>query len=155
MPKSKIYNFSDDEFRTIIANSQSWCDCAKNFGLSPYGTNAKTQISRRIEELQCDISHFTKVRNGNSHHMYTTEEILVKNSPYKNIPKLKERLLKEGLLTYQCALCGNTGEWLGRSLILQLDHINGEHFDHRLENLRLLCPNCHSQTETFSGRNKE
>ncbi len=86
--------------------------------------------------------------------MYTTEEILVENSPYKNIPILKKRLLKEGLLEYKCAICGNTGEWLGQPLTLQLDHINGDHFDHRLENLRLLCPNCHSQTETFSGKNK-
>lgn len=154
MPKSKVYNFSDEEFRAIIAESQSWCDCARKLGMSPYGSNSKIQISKRIEELQCDISHFITKRNGNSHHVYATEEILVENSPYKNIPILKKRLLKEGLLEYKCAICGNTGEWLGQPLTLQLDHINGDHFDHRLENLRLLCPNCHSQTETFSGKNK-
>ena len=67
---------------------------------------------------------------------------------------MKSRLIKEEILEYKCALCGNTGEWQGQSLTLQLDHINGINNDNRLKNLRLLCPNCHSQTKTFSGRNK-
>lgn len=56
-------------------------------------------------------------------------------------------------MEYKCACCGNTGEWNGRPLVLQLDHINGDNCDNRLENLRFLCPNCHSQTDTFAGRN--
>jgi 5-methylcytosine-specific restriction endonuclease McrA len=82
------------------------------------------------------------------------EEILVENSTYTNRTALKTRLLKEGLITYECAICKNKGEWNGNPLTLQLDHINGINNDHRLENLRFLCPNCHSQTNTFSGRNK-
>ena len=81
------------------------------------------------------------------------EDILIENSPYHNIYRLKLRLLKEHLLEYKCGICGNKGEWNGFPLTLQLDHINGIHTDHRLENLRFLCPNCHSQTETFSGKN--
>ncbi|HWJ21061.1 MAG TPA: HNH endonuclease [Gemmatimonadaceae bacterium] len=53
-----------------------------------------------------------------------------------------------------CATCGNAGEWQGKPLTLQLDHVNGKYDDNRLENLRWLCPNCHSQTETFAGRGK-
>ena len=67
---------------------------------------------------------------------------------------MKKGLLNSNLLEYKCALCGNTGEWQGKPLTLQLDHINGEHLDHRLENLRFLCPNCHSQTETFGSRQR-
>lgn len=50
--------------------------------------------------------------------------------------------------------CGNIGEWQGQKLVLQLDHINGKNNDHRIENLRFLCPNCHSITETYAGKNK-
>lgn len=65
---------------------------------------------------------------------------------------LKRRLINEKKLNYKCALCGNTGGWNNKKLVLQLDHINGDHKDNRIENLRLLCPNCHSQTETFCTR---
>ena len=83
------------------------------------------------------------------------DEILVENSSYANIGRLKTRLIKEKLLEYKCAFCGNTGEWQGKPLALELDHINGNHFDHRLENLRFLCPNCHAQTDTYGGKNQK
>ena len=63
-------------------------------------------------------------------------------------------LINENRLEYKCAECGNRGEWLGKPLSLQLDHINGKNNDHRIENLRFLCPNCHTQTDTYSGKNK-
>lgn len=85
---------------------------------------------------------------------YSLEEILVENSNYNNRTSLKKRILDEKLLEYKCALCGNTGEWMGKELSLQLDHKNGKNNDHRLKNLRFLCPNCHSQTETYAGKNK-
>jgi 5-methylcytosine-specific restriction endonuclease McrA len=65
---------------------------------------------------------------------------------------VKVRLLRAGILKNVCSNCGLT-EWLGRSVTMHLDHINGIHNDHRLENLRMLCPNCHSQTPTYGGRN--
>lgn len=83
---------------------------------------------------------------------YSLDEILVENSNYTNMTKLKERIIRAGLLEYRCAFCGNTGEWNGKHLTLQIDHINGDHHDHRLSNLRLLCPNCHSQTYNYAGR---
>lgn len=80
------------------------------------------------------------------------EEILVENSTYANLSRLKTRLVNEGLLEYKCAVCG-ISEWLGKPLTLQLHHKNGKHNDHRLSNLEFLCPNCHSQTENYAGRN--
>ena len=62
-------------------------------------------------------------------------------------------IIKDSLLPYECSECG-ISEWNGRKLALHLDHINGKNGDHRLENLRFLCPNCHSQTETYTGKNK-
>ena len=85
---------------------------------------------------------------------YSLDEILVKNSSYMNIRSLKNRLIKEKRLEYKCTMCGNIGIWNGQKLSLQLDHINGIHNDHRIENLRFLCPNCHSTTETYAGKNR-
>lgn len=81
-------------------------------------------------------------------------EILVKDSSYTNTSKLKERLLKKGLMNYKCYKCGGR-EWLGEPIPLELEHINGDRFDNRIENLTLLCPNCHAQTDTYRGKNKK
>lgn len=70
----------------------------------------------------------------------------------KDPKNLKFRLLAEGLLENKCSQCKIT-EWQGKRISIQLDHINGVNTDNRLENLRMLCPNCHSQTETFGARN--
>ena len=70
----------------------------------------------------------------------------------KSRQNIKHRLLRAGLLENRCEECG-LSEWRGRPLTAHIDHINGIRNDHRLENLRMLCPNCHSQTETYSGHN--
>ena len=93
-------------------------------------------------------------RTLNFNSKYSMDEILVENSSYENIYSLKKRLIANNLLEYVCARCGNNGEWNGEELVLQLEHKNGIHNDHRLCNLEFLCPNCHSQTNTYSGRNK-
>ena len=74
-------------------------------------------------------------------------------STYTSTSTLKARLLDAGLLEGVCAAC-RIDRWRGQPLVLHLDHVNGRRDDHRLENLRLLCPNCHSQTSTYAGRNK-
>jgi 5-methylcytosine-specific restriction endonuclease McrA len=81
-------------------------------------------------------------------------DIIVGNFPNYPTGKLKKRLVKEGILEYKCVLCGNNGTHNGLPLTLQLDHINGVNNDHRLDNLRLLCPNCHTQQDTYAGKNK-
>ena len=86
--------------------------------------------------------------------IFTLDEILVKDSKYTNMSSLKKRVLKNNLIEYKCAICG-ISEWMNKKLILQLDHINGDNRDNRISNLRLLCPNCHSQTETYCKKNKK
>lgn len=148
MPKiSKIDMIPEEEFREIIASSNSLSECLRKIGLT--SGSSFERLNRRIKELNCSIEHFGAT---SPNAIYTLDEILVENSTYTNIYRLKDRLIREKKLEYKCEGCG-ISDWKGKPLSLQLDHINGKHNDHRLENLRFLCPNCHSQTETFAGRN--
>ena len=67
---------------------------------------------------------------------------------------IKKRIIRDNLLDYKCSCCGLTDYWNGKKLSLQLDHINGINNDNRLENLRFLCPNCHSQQDTYASKNR-
>ena len=80
------------------------------------------------------------------------ELIFTENSFYSN-ELVKQRIVKNDLLQYRCNKCG-IDAWQGETIVLDLDHINGDNKDNRLSNLRYLCPNCHSQTDTYKGRNK-
>jgi Zn finger protein HypA/HybF involved in hydrogenase expression len=80
------------------------------------------------------------------------ELIFTEDSLYSN-EMVKDRIVKNDLLDYKCVKCG-IDNWCGESIVLDLDHINGNNRDNRLTNLRYLCPNCHSQTDTYKGRNK-
>ena len=81
------------------------------------------------------------------------KEILEGLHPTYQTLKLKKRLIKEKVLEYKCVSCG-IFEWNTKEISLHLDHIDGNNHNHKLENLRLLCPNCHSQTDTWCGKNK-
>lgn len=80
------------------------------------------------------------------------EKAFVKNSKFTR-SHLKTKILKYKLLSHKCSVCGLEPEWNGQRLTLQIDHINGINTDHRIENLRFLCPNCHSQTPNYAGAN--
>lgn len=152
MPQiSKVYQVSDEQFIQIVQESNSYSDCLRALGLGTRGGSSTDILKRRIAELNCSTEHFGKQLQSVSA-KYSLEEILVENSSYANISRLKQRLVNEGKMEYKCQKCG-ISEWLGNPLTLQLDHINGVNNDHRLTNLRFLCPNCHSQTDTYAGKN--
>ena len=153
--KSKVYLISDEDFTNLVLSKTTYSDMLRELGLSTKGGSSTDILKRRIKELNIDTSHIGRTINTvKGKAKYALEDILIENSHYANISRLKTRLINEEKLEYKCASCGNTGEWLNQPLSLQLDHINGVHNDHRLENLRFLCPNCHSVTETYAGKNK-
>jgi transposase/Zn finger protein HypA/HybF involved in hydrogenase expression len=97
--------------------------------------------------VQIDAEKAKQLWNARVHGQTSFEAVFCKDSPYKNIEIIKEFLLKHST-TQGCERCG-IASWLDKPITLQLDHISGDHRDHSLTNLRFLCPNCHSQTETF------
>jgi 5-methylcytosine-specific restriction endonuclease McrA len=90
---------------------------------------------------------------ANQHTKTPNKKLFVKDSTYRNRAALKQRILKDNLLPYFCFLCNNKGTWKNKKLVLILDHVNGKRDDHRLENLRFVCPNCDSQLPTYKSRN--
>jgi len=152
---NKVYNISDDEFRLVVSESFAYTDILRKLGLGGRGGTSSRLLKQRIRDLDITTGHFDRGRTERtSVRRKDLSVVLVENSTYKGIACLKRRLVTEGYMAYTCDECSNTGSWRGKDLVLQLEHINGICDDHRLENLRFLCPNCHSQTETYAGRNK-
>lgn len=150
---SKVYSISDEDFKSLVARSNSYSDCLRELGLTTKGGSSQDILKERISKLECSTEHFGNISTKSPTALYSINEILVKDSSYANIASLKKRILDNKLLEYKCQECG-ISDWNGKPLSLHLDHINGINNDHRLENLRFLCPNCHSQTDTYAGKNK-
>lgn len=111
------------------------------------------QIKKILEENNVDTSHFTyneKYKPNGIEEKKSLSDYLVIGSAI-TISKLRNRLIKEGVKEHKCEKCGRT-EWEGEIIPLQLHHINGDRTDNRLENLQLLCPNCHALTDNYCGK---
>jgi len=148
---------TDDEFRQAVAESLSVRQVLGRIGLVPAGGNHKT-VNGRIQRLRLDTSHFTGagwnvgVRYRSFGRKASLDEILIEKSPYAFTHGLRGRMLKEGMKKHRCERCG-LNQWQGRLIPLELHHVNGLVNDHRIENLQLLCPNCHAQTNNYRGKN--
>ena len=140
-----------------VAKHTNFTDVLREIGLRPAGGN-HASMKRHAARLSLDTSHFTSARRVRGLAVWrefkrrTDDEIFREGSDVcSNVVRKRVRRL---IPPSRCAICGNAAEWQGRPLTLQLDHANGRFDDNRLENLRWLCPNCHSQTPTFAGRGK-
>lgn len=149
--------YTDEQFIEAVKTSLSIAEVCRKIGLKPVGGNYRT-VHNKISKLNLDYSHFTgKAWNQGLRYRVIVppkplSEILVENSTYSSY-KLAQRLEKEGLKEHKCEIYCNT-EWLGKSIKLELHHLNGNHNDNRIENLQLLCPNCHSFTDNYRGKNQ-
>jgi len=154
----KTTRYTEQEFIEAVKNSYSIAQVLKKIGVKPTGGNYKT-AKMRINKLNLDTSHFTGQGHlkGKTHgwsKKIPLEDILVKDSSYKGGSyKLKNRLITEGKFEKKCYSCGKK-TWLNRPIPLELEHKNGQNTDNRLENLSIICPNCHALTPTYRGKNK-
>lgn len=156
--KRRKRKWNDQDLISAVKESLSYAEVLRKLGLAAYGSNY-AMIKKEIKRLQLDTSHMTgKVWNfGKRYRLINPpkplSEILVENSDYTSISKLRYRLIKEGLKEAKCECCNQT-EWLGQPIPLELHHINGVKDDLRIENLQILCPNCHAFTDNYRGKNQ-
>lgn len=144
---------SEDKIRDAIKNSLSRREVLEKLGLKPVGGNYRT-LNKYIEHYNIDVSHL-KGQPWNKNTRIGPKrdiQLYLNNSHAIQSNKLKKRLILENILEHRCSSCHGV-MWLDQPIPLELDHINGDSKDNSLENLRLLCPNCHALTPTYRGKN--
>lgn len=151
-----IWSIPLEDFKLACKKAKTISDVIKPYGVRIDGRNTHTVIARAKKE-NIDISHIPLGLGANKGRPVTFSkkplgDILKEHSKI-NRYNIKSRLIREKVLENVCAICGLQELWNGKPIVLVLDHINGINDDYRLENLRLVCPNCNSQLPTFAGRN--
>lgn len=134
---------SKEQIEQIILQAKTYIQLGELLGVK------RTTAQKLVEKYQVDISHFKActIRPLSEEKVYCADSSVTRSH-------IRKRILKDNKLNYYCSLCNQKPEWRSQELTLELDHINGNPQDNRLENLRFLCPNCHSQTPTCKGKKR-
>ena len=152
----KKVSYTKELLEEKIKDCYSLCELCRRLGLKPVGGNINS-VKRKLDEFNVDYSHFTGMNwNVNPNNPVYRGKFLPNLCEHSSLRSshVKEQLLRMGLKENKCECCGLT-EWQGKPLVCELHHINGDSSDNRIENLIILCPNCHSQTENFRSRNRK
>lgn len=155
--ENKIYKLTDQEFSGLVKSSLNISEVLFKLGYTTKGNSwGYSQVRQRMTDLNLTGKDFrgksamiTSIKKREINY----EDLFKENCKHTRTV-LRRYIRRNNLLPYKCAICGCT-EWQGKTLSLELDHINGINNDNRLENLRFLCPNCHSQTVTYGSRNQK
>ena len=149
----KTRSFTDTEFINAVAASKSVRQVLRLLNLKPAGGNYQT-VRTIVKELNVDISHFTGQlwsKGKTLSPKRSIDDYLSNQQPIQS-NKLRLRLIREKVLDHVCSSCG-LNIWMGKPIPIELDHIDGNTQNNHLQNLRLLCPNCHAQTSNYRGKN--
>lgn len=149
--------YTKEDLENVAKQCLSWRQMLLHYGLKIAGGNYKA-MQNRCKKYEINTSHFTgQGWNKEGHENFAGNINLQKrfsiHEKKRPSSKTKEVLLIHNLKENKCEICGCT-EWQGKPITLQLHHKNGNPFDDRLENLQILCPNCHSQTDTYCKRHE-
>lgn len=148
--------YDEEQLRIAVLQSRSVAETLRRLGMCATGGNRLT-LKKYAAAWGVDMGHFDPdaVRNESLARSWRSpqplQEIMVESSTYSR-GHLKRRLFEEGLKQRRCEICGQDEIWQGRRMSLVLDHVNGVRDDHRLENLRVVCPNCAATLDTHCGR---
>ena len=151
----KKVHYTKELLEEKVKDCYSFAELCRRLGLKPEGSNPKT-VRKKMDEFKVDYSHFTgKAWNKNLDNPVYKEKYLPNLCEHSSLSSanVKTLVYKLGLKENRCEICGIT-EWQGKSIQCELHHINGNPTDNRIENLQILCPNCHSQTDNFRSRNR-
>jgi len=143
-----------EEMLNLLSKSKSMREVIITLGLSPNGSGGYRYVKDKIIKLGLEIPKYNYYGDPTLKQKYSDEDVFCENSTFPR-QKIKNRIIKNNLLKYECSVCKNDGNWNGFKLSLHLDHVNGVNNDNRICNLRFLCPNCHSQTDTYGGKSNK
>ena len=154
---SRLYKIPKEEIQETLDQSTGYINALRLLGIG--GNSSKKTLEKLIKKYNLSVEKLEENRlkaidKGRKTNCIPLHKILIENSSYENMSRLKIRLIAEKIKENKCEECGIT-EWNNKPLTLQIHHINGIHNDHRINNLKLLCPNCHSQTENYAGANNK
>lgn len=146
-------NFSYENLMDAINTSITMREVLQKLNLKPHSGNYR-RIKDHIKQLNVNIDHLLgrSWNKGKTYGFKVSTEDYLSNKHMVSSNMLKKRLFREKILEQQCLFCG-LKEWLGKPITLELDHIDGDNTNNNLSNLRILCPNCHSTTDTYRGKN--
>lgn len=148
---SKLSSVSDTIFAEIVESSESYRQIALRIGYSDSGGIAKRMIEERISDMGLSTSHFLKHSGGGN--KKKDDEVFKLNASVGQ-STVRRRFKDKNYAEYKCSICGMLPMWCGKELVLTLDHIDGNHRNNNISNLRWVCPNCDRQLETYGGKNR-